>query len=139
MCSSDDDSSSIPVDETSGLHKIQEIANDTHTIELFSSTGSLVQGYNHVSLRIKDKKTSDYITDAKLEWTPLMHMTMMKHSCPRTAVTKAAGKKTVYEGGIIFQKSVALTEEDTPETVAEKIHELEQKYFPEIISRLLEA
>ncbi|MEP7093154.1 MAG: formyltransferase family protein, partial [Flavobacterium sp.] len=42
------------------------------------------------------------------------------------------------EGGIIFQKNVALTDEDTPETIAEKIHELEQKYFPEIISRLLE-
>ena len=42
------------------------------------------------------------------------------------------------EGGIIFQKNVALTEEDTPETVAEKIHELEQKYFPEIIQAVLE-
>ena len=42
------------------------------------------------------------------------------------------------EGGIIFQKNVALKDDDTPETVAEKIHELEQKYFPEIISRLLE-
>ncbi|WP_278021538.1 hypothetical protein [Flavobacterium ginsengisoli] len=77
-CSSDDDSSSIPLDETSGLHKIQEIANDTHIIELYSSTGSLVQGYNHISLRIKDKKTNNYITDTKLEWTPLMHMSMMQ-------------------------------------------------------------
>ncbi|WP_343594025.1 formyltransferase family protein, partial [Flavobacterium sp.] len=41
------------------------------------------------------------------------------------------------EGGIIFQANVALTDEDTPETVAEKIHELEQKHFPEIIHRLL--
>lgn len=108
-CSSDDDSSSIPIDETSGLHKIQEIANDTHIIELFSSTGSLVQGYNHISLRIKDKKTNNYITDAKIEWIPLMHMAMMQHSCPRSQVEKK-DKKTVYEGDIIFQMAQNETE-----------------------------
>ena len=109
-CSSDNDSSSTPVDETSGLHKIQEIANDTHVIELYSSTGSLVQGYNHISLRIKDKKTNNYITDAKLEWTPLMHMSMMQHSCPKSVITKVSDKKTLYEGDIIFQMAQNETE-----------------------------
>lgn len=108
-CSSDDDSSSIPIDETSGLHKIQEMTNDIHVIELFSSTGSLVQGYNHISLRIKDKKTNNYITDAKIEWIPLMHMAMMQHSCPRSQVEKK-DKKTVYEGDIIFQMAQNETE-----------------------------
>lgn len=41
------------------------------------------------------------------------------------------------EGGIIFQKNVALTGMETPEEVAEKIHELEKRYFPEVIERLL--
>jgi hypothetical protein len=108
-CSSDDDSTSIPADETSGLHKIQEITNDAHIIELFSPTGSLIQGYNHVSLRIKDKKTNHYITDAKIEWIPLMHMAMMQHSCPRSEVEKK-DKKTVYEGDIIFQMAQNETE-----------------------------
>ncbi|WDF65850.1 hypothetical protein [Flavobacterium sp. KACC 22763] len=108
-CSSDNDSSSTPVDETSGLHKIQELSNDTHTIELFSSTGSLVQGYNHVSLRIKDKKTNTYIPDAEISWTPLMHMAMMQHSCPRSEVGKV-DKKTIFEGDIIFQMAQNETE-----------------------------
>jgi hypothetical protein len=107
-CSSDD-ASEIPADETTGLHKIQEIANDTHTIELFSSTGSLVQGYNHVSLRIKDKKTNTYIADAEISWTPLMHMAMMQHSCPRSEVGKV-DKKTIFEGDIIFQMAQNETE-----------------------------
>jgi hypothetical protein len=107
-CSSDD-ASEIPADETTGLHKIQEIANDTHTIELFSSTGSLVQGYNHVSLRIKDKKTNTYIPDAEISWTPLMHMAMMQHSCPRSEVGKV-DKKTIFEGDIIFQMAQNETE-----------------------------
>lgn len=110
-CSSDDDSTSeIPVDETIGLQKIQEISNDNHAIELYSATGFLVQGYNHISLRVKDKKTGTYNTDAKLEWTPLMHMAMMQHSCPKTAITKADGKKTLYEGDIIFQMAQNETE-----------------------------
>lgn len=103
-CSSDNDTSTeIPADETIGLQKIQEIANDTHTIELYSATGALVQGYNHISLRVKDKKNNTYVTDAKIDWTPLMHMAMMQHSCPKTAVNKASNKKTIYEGDIIFQ------------------------------------
>lgn len=131
-CSSDDNATSeIPLDETIGLQKIQEISNDNHTIELFSNTGALVQGYNHVSLRIKDKKTGTYSTDAKLEWTPLMHMAMMQHSCPKTTITKADGKKTLYEGDIIFQMaqneteywelSITYTINNVSYTVADKI------------------
>ena len=41
------------------------------------------------------------------------------------------------EGAIIFQKSVELSEEDTPETVANKIHTLEYAYFPKVIEKLL--
>jgi len=107
-CSSDD-SSEIPTDETIGLHKIQEISNDTHIIELFSSTGSFVQGYNHISLRIKDKKTNNYITDAEIKWIPLMHMAMMQHSCPRSEVEKV-DKKTIFEGDVIFQMAQNETE-----------------------------
>ncbi|MBP1222989.1 hypothetical protein [Flavobacterium sp. 1355] len=110
-CSSDDNSSTqIPIDEIAGLQKIQEISNDNHTIELYSQSGTLLQGYNHITLRIKDKKTSTYIQDAKINWTPLMHMATMKHSCPKSAVIKTSGKQTLYEGDIIFQMAQNDTE-----------------------------
>ncbi|NDW10801.1 phosphoribosylglycinamide formyltransferase [Dysgonomonas sp. 520] len=41
------------------------------------------------------------------------------------------------EGSIIFQAKCDVTPDDTPETVANKVHELEYKYFPEIIKNLL--
>lgn len=41
------------------------------------------------------------------------------------------------QGKIIFQKAVPLTPDDTPEVVAQKIHELEYEYFPQIIEKLL--
>lgn len=110
-CSSDDNSSAeIPVDETIGLQKIQEISNENHTIELYSQSGSLIQGYNHITLRIKDKKTDAYIKDAKINWLPLMHMAMMEHSCPKSAVAKTSDKQTLYEGDIIFQMAQNDTE-----------------------------
>lgn len=40
----------------------------------------------------------------------------------------------VYDSGdIIAQFKVSVTPEDTPETVAAKVHELEYKHFPEVI------
>lgn len=45
----------------------------------------------------------------------------------------------VYDNGdIIFQGRVPVTREDTPETLAQKIHELEHRHFPKVIERLIE-
>ena len=41
------------------------------------------------------------------------------------------------EGGIIFQDQVAIDPKDSPETIAQKVHELEHKHFPKIIEQLL--
>jgi hypothetical protein len=103
-CSSDSDSvSENPIDETSGLVKIQELSNDNHIIELYSETGKLTQGYNQISLRIKDKATDKYVTNASLNWMPIMNMATMKHSCPKSLIEKVSGKQTLYEGTIVFQ------------------------------------
>lgn len=41
------------------------------------------------------------------------------------------------DGSIIFQAKCEISETDTPETLAQKIHALEYRYFPEIIESLL--
>jgi phosphoribosylglycinamide formyltransferase-1 len=41
------------------------------------------------------------------------------------------------EGEIISQHHCAVTAADTPQTVAEKIHKLEQEFFPKIIEKIL--
>ncbi len=41
------------------------------------------------------------------------------------------------EGDIIFQARCSITDGDTPETLAEKIHELEFEYFPRVIKDLI--
>lgn len=42
------------------------------------------------------------------------------------------------EGQVIFQKTIGIEENETPETLAAKIHQLEYKHFPEVIQQLLE-
>ena len=44
----------------------------------------------------------------------------------------------VYDSGeIIFQAKVALEENETPDSLAAKIHVLEQRHFPEVIEKIL--
>lgn len=42
------------------------------------------------------------------------------------------------EGEIILQARTEVLEEDTPDSLANKIHQLEYKHFPEVIQQLLE-
>jgi hypothetical protein len=102
-CSSSEEDIAIPVNELSGLTKIQEFSNDTHTIELYSTTGTFTQGYNAVWVRLKNTATGLYEKNADITFVPLMHMAMMTHSCPVSAVTKSVGKQTLYQGNIVFQ------------------------------------
>jgi phosphoribosylglycinamide formyltransferase-1 len=41
------------------------------------------------------------------------------------------------EGAIIFQKSIPVEKNDTPDLLAEKIHQLEYRYFPRVIEEVL--
>ena len=99
-----------PVDELAGLTKFKEISNTTHTIELYKHMGGLEQGFNEIALKIKDKTSNQYITNASVSWMPVMHMTMMNHSCPKSPVTKVSAEGSVYEGYIVFQMAQNATE-----------------------------
>lgn len=109
-CSSDDSPELIINTELAGLVKVQDISNETHTIELYAKTGALEQGYNALSLRIKNKATGTYETPAAISIAPLMHMTMMSHSCPKSEIKVTPGKTTLYNGFVVFQMAQNDTE-----------------------------
>ncbi|NOR29317.1 MAG: hypothetical protein GQ540_12395 [Lutibacter sp.] len=101
-CSNNDDDI-VTVNEIEDLLKVQEISNENHTIEVFTKSGSLVQGFNNITIRIKDIQTLEFVENASITWKPMMHMMAMMHTCPKSALVKVAGKETVYNGFIIFQ------------------------------------
>ena len=91
------------INELEGLLKVQDLTNSTHTIELYNATGSFKTGYNAISVRIKDNASKNYVENASALWNPVMQMPTMQHSCPKSAITKASGKQTIFEGFIIYQ------------------------------------
>ena len=68
-----------------------------------------------------------------------VHKSVVENKEKETGITIHFVNENYDEGNIIFQKTVTLTEIDTPEVVAEKIHELEQKYFPSIVEEVLNS
>jgi hypothetical protein len=107
-CSTNDND--LILDETTDLNFIKTLSNANHEVEIFSTKTSLEQGYNNIYLRIKDKSNDAYVNNASLTWKPVMHMTSMMHSCPKSEIKKADGMETLYNGYIIFQMAENATE-----------------------------
>lgn len=66
-----------------------------------------------------------------------IHKAIVENKEKETGITIHYVNENYDEGAIVFQQKVLVTEEDTAEDVASKIHVLEQKYFPEVILGLL--
>lgn len=66
-----------------------------------------------------------------------IHKAVVENNEKETGITIHYVNENYDEGAVIFQQSVALSETDTPESVAVKIHALEQEYFPVVIEKLL--
>ena len=66
-----------------------------------------------------------------------IHKAIVANKESRTGITIHYVNKNYDEGAIIFQKEIALSNEDTPESVAKKIHILEQENFPRVIEEIL--
>jgi phosphoribosylglycinamide formyltransferase-1 len=66
-----------------------------------------------------------------------VHQAVLDNKELETGITIHYVNENYDEGAIIAQQSVALSAVDTVATIAEKIHELEQEFFPIIIERIL--
>ena len=107
-CTKNDEN--ILLDETAELHFIKTLSNTDHDVEVFSTKSNLEQGYNNLYIRIREKATDMYVENASITWKPIMNMMMMKHSSPKSEVTKTEGKRTLYNGYIVFQMAENATE-----------------------------
>lgn len=66
-----------------------------------------------------------------------VHQTVLDNKDKETGITIHYVNEHYDEGEFIFQQKVAIEDCKTPEEVADKIHELEHKYFPIIIEKIL--
>lgn len=68
-----------------------------------------------------------------------VHEAVVAHHEKESGITIHYVNERYDSGDIIFQKSVELSETDTAEDVAAKIHILEKDYFPVVIEELLKS
>jgi phosphoribosylglycinamide formyltransferase-1 len=66
-----------------------------------------------------------------------VHESVVQNKEVETGITIHYVNENYDEGAIIFQKGFKLTENDTAESVASKIHKLEYEFFPKVIEDLL--
>ncbi len=56
---------------------------------------------------------------------------------PETGITIHYVNEEYDKGEIIFQATVKLTADDTPESIEDKIHSLEKTHFPQVIESVV--
>ena len=66
-----------------------------------------------------------------------IHKEVAKNKEIETGITIHFVNENYDEGTIIFQAKTVLNEVDTPETIAQKIHLLEQNHFPSVIENII--
>jgi phosphoribosylglycinamide formyltransferase-1 len=96
---------------------------------------SIVESYSDAIINIHPALLPKY--GGKGMYGMNVHKAIVANKEKETGITIHYVNENYDEGNIIFQKKVIVLITDTPEVVAEKIHELEQKHFPTIIEELL--
>jgi phosphoribosylglycinamide formyltransferase 1 len=66
-----------------------------------------------------------------------VHKAVYENSENETGITIHYVNEKYDEGDIIFQAKCKVDKNDTPETIANKVHQLEYKHFPTVIEKLV--
>ena len=125
--------------ESKVLQKINAIQPDLIVLAgfLLKFPQSIVETYSNKIINIHPALLPKY--GGKGMYGMNVHKAIVENKEKETGITIHFVNENYDEGNIIFQKKVALLITDTPVVVAEKIHELEQQYFPKVIEDLLSS
>ncbi len=66
-----------------------------------------------------------------------VHQAVIKNKEQESGITIHYVNENYDEGAFIFQKTTPLSPNETPESLAKKIHQLEYEYLPKVIEELL--
>ena len=66
-----------------------------------------------------------------------VHLAVQANGDQETGITIHYVNEQYDEGAVIFQAKVAISPQDEAAAIAEKVHQLEHRHFPEVIAQLL--
>jgi phosphoribosylglycinamide formyltransferase-1 len=96
---------------------------------------SIIEAYSNKIINIHPALLPKY--GGKGMYGMNVHKAVVENKEKETGITIHYVNENYDEGNIIFQKEVLLSGKESPDEVAQKIHELEQLHFPEVIEKLL--
>lgn len=96
---------------------------------------SILQGYPNKVINIHPALLPKY--GGKGMYGMHVHQAVVANKEKETGITVHYVNEQYDEGAIIAQKKVVVLGTDTAEVVAAKIHDLEQRFFPEIVASLV--
>lgn len=68
-----------------------------------------------------------------------VHKAVFENGDKETGITIHYVNENYDEGDIILQKSISVSQRDTPETIALKVQKLEHEHLPEVVEKLARA
>ncbi len=121
------------------LHKVNEIEPDLIVLAgfLLKFPVNIIADYPDKIINIHPALLPKY--GGKGMYGMNIHNAVVQNKEKETGITIHYVNENYDEGNIIFQKNIFLAGDETPEDVAAKIHELEQKYFPTVIEEILKV
>ncbi|SDW19741.1 phosphoribosylglycinamide formyltransferase [Flavobacterium degerlachei] len=129
--------SKIELNESKVLQKINLIQPDLIVLAgfLLKFPENIIAAYPNKIINIHPALLPKY--GGKGMYGMNVHRAIVDNKEVETGITIHYVNEDYDEGGIIFQKKVTVLGTDTAEVVAEKIHDLEQRYFPEVVEKLI--
>jgi phosphoribosylglycinamide formyltransferase-1 len=119
------------------LNKVSELEPDLIVLAgfLWKFPASIIAKYPNRIINIHPALLPKY--GGKGMYGMKVHQTVLDNKEKETGITIHYVNEHYDEGEFIFQQKVAIDECKTSEDVVAKVHELEHKFFPEIIEKLL--
>ena len=97
--------------------------------------GYLVEKFDHKIVNIHPALLPKY--GGKGMYGMKVHQAVHDHKESETGITIHFVNEEYDEGGIIFQAKTRLNTKDTPESIAQKVHDLEYENYPQVIEKVI--
>ncbi len=119
------------------LEKLKEIDPD-----LIVLAGFLLKFPNNILHQFRNKVINIHPAllpkyGGKGMYGSFVHEAVLKNKETETGITIHYVNENYDEGAVIFQEKVKLSPNETTETIAQKVHQLEYEWFPKVIEKIL--
>ena len=119
------------------LEKLKKIDPDLIVLAgfLLKLPPSIIENYPNKIINIHPALLPKY--GGKGMYGMNVHKAVVENQEKESGITIHYVNENYDEGNIIFQESFPLSGKETPDDVAHKIQELEQRHFPEVIEKII--